>query len=166
MSPRKSIKLNVGGYAPEFLSSDKDGKIVTLKDFINKNQLYYISMVKMVYHLYHTPVCTKEACEFRDRYEKFVDAGVDVIGISCDDSESHSKFSMKYKLPFTLLSDKDGKIAKSYGVKGLLLPCRTTFIIDTDGKILMTYSALLSATSHIEESLKVIQNLKLKQRNI
>ncbi|KAN0021502.1 hypothetical protein ACTFIU_010102 [Dictyostelium citrinum] len=155
----KSIKLNIGDIAPEFSCQDKDGKIVTLKDFINKKPI-----VLYFYGKDGTPVCTKEACEFRDRYEKFVDAGVDVIGISCDDSDSHSKFSQKYKLPFTLLSDKDGKIAKSYGVKGLLLPGRTTFIIDTDGKILMTYSALLSATSHIEESLKVIESLKLKQQ--
>ncbi|KAM9947517.1 hypothetical protein ACTFIT_000841 [Dictyostelium discoideum] len=145
----KSIKLNVGDYAPEFSCADKDGKIVTLKDLINKKPI-----VLYFYGKDGTPVCTKEACEFRDRYEKFVDAGVDVIGISCDDSESHSKFSQKYKLPFTLLSDKDG----------LLLPGRTTFIIDIDSKILNTYSALLSATSHIEESLKVIENLKLKQQ--
>ncbi|KAN0038924.1 hypothetical protein ACTA71_001116 [Dictyostelium dimigraforme] len=155
----KSIKLNVGDNAPEFSCPDKDGNIVSLKDFINKKPI-----VLYFYGKDGTPVCTKEACEFRDRYEKFVDAGVDVIGISCDDSESHSKFTKKYQLPFTLLSDKDGKIAKSYGVKGLLLPGRTTFIIDTNGKILMTYSALLSATSHIEESLKVIENLKLKQQ--
>ncbi|KAM9984237.1 hypothetical protein ACTFIZ_003930 [Dictyostelium cf. discoideum] len=151
-------KLNIGDNAPDFSCPDKDGNIISLNDLVNNKPI-----VLYFYGKDGTPVCTKEACEFRDRYEKFVDAGVDVVGISSDDSESHSKFSTKYKLPFTLLSDKGGKIAKLYGVKGVLLPGRTTFIIDKGGKILMTYSALLNATSHIEESLKVIEILKTQQ---
>src|ERR1700749_3696514 len=60
-----------------------------------------------------TYVCTKEACGFRDSYEDFVAAGAEVIGISRDDASSHAGFRANHKLPFTLLSDPDGSVAKA-----------------------------------------------------
>ncbi|KAN0016196.1 hypothetical protein ACTFIV_010045 [Dictyostelium citrinum] len=150
-------KLKVGDQAPDFSCPDKDGKLVSLKDFIKDQK----PIVLYFYPKDETSICTKEACEFRDKYQKFIEAGADVIGVSRDDAESHSKFTSKYSLPFTLLTDKGGELAKLYGAEGnFLSPGRVTFIIDKNGKIALNHSALLSATSHIEESLKVIEKLK------
>ncbi|KAK5583971.1 hypothetical protein RB653_005577 [Dictyostelium firmibasis] len=149
-------KLKVGDDAPDFSCPDKDGKLVTLKDFIDQKPI-----VLYFYPKDETTICTKEACEFRDKYQKFIEAGADVIGVSRDDADSHSKFTSKYSLPFTLLSDKGGELAKLYGAEGnFLSPGRVTFIIDKNGKIALNHSAFLSASSHIEESLKVIEKLK------
>ncbi|EGC32969.1 hypothetical protein DICPUDRAFT_81218 [Dictyostelium purpureum] len=148
-------KLKVGDKAPEFTCPDKDGNQVSLSQFTGPVVLYF-------YPKDETSVCTKQACEFRDKYQAFISAGANVIGVSQDDAASHAKFTSKYSLPFTLLTDKDGKLAKEYGVgkTALFLPGRTTFIIDKDHNIAHVHSSLLNASSHIEESLKVIEKLK------
>ncbi|KAK5577519.1 hypothetical protein RB653_002462 [Dictyostelium firmibasis] len=155
-SNTKMTKLTVGDRAPDFTAPDKDGKSYSLKDFADKILVLYF------YPKDSTPGCTKEACSFRDNYEQFTDAGAVVVGISSDGAESHSKFSAKYRLPFTLLTDNKGEIAKSYGVKKelLLIPGRSTFIIDKNQNIVLIHSSLLNAESHITESLKVIEKLK------
>ncbi|KAN0003671.1 hypothetical protein ACTFIZ_009811 [Dictyostelium cf. discoideum] len=155
-SSSKMTKLKVGDQAPDFTASDKDGKSYSLKDFADKVLVLYF------YPKDSTPGCTKEACSFRDNYEQFTEAGAVVVGVSSDDAESHSKFSAKYRLPFTLLTDNKGEMAKNYGVKKelLLIPGRSTFIIDKNQKIALIHSSLLNAESHITESLKVIEQLK------
>src|SRR5258708_3771303 len=98
---------------------------VKLRDKIGKPLVVYF------YPKDETYGCTKEACRFRDQYEDFVAAGAEVIGISRDDAASHAKFREHHHLPFTLLSDPDGKVAASWGVKTTLgLPGRTTFVFD------------------------------------
>jgi len=153
---KNNMKLKVGDQAPDFTAPDKDGKEISLKQFAGKILVLYF------YPKDNTPGCTAQACEFRDKYEEFIRAGADVVGVSGDDSDSHTKFTSKYKLPFTLITDKSGALAKEYGVgkELLILPGRTTFIIDQDQKIASIYSSLMKATSHIEESLKVINTLK------
>ncbi|KAF2073517.1 hypothetical protein CYY_005167 [Polysphondylium violaceum] len=153
------MKLKVGDQAPDFTAPDKDGKEVSLKQFAGKILVLYF------YPKDNTPGCTAQACEFRDKYEQFIKAGADVVGVSGDDGESHTKFTSKYKLPFTLITDKSGALAKEYGVgkELLILPGRTTFIIDQNQKVASIYSSLMRATSHIEESLKVIDQLKSNQ---
>ncbi|EGC40232.1 hypothetical protein DICPUDRAFT_25457 [Dictyostelium purpureum] len=148
-------KLKVGDKAPEFTCKDKDGKDVSLSQFSGIVVLYF-------YPKDDSSVCTKQACEFRDKYQKFIEAGANVIGVSQDSSASHSQFTSKYSLPFTLLTDKDGQLAKEYGVEktALFLPGRTTYIIDKNHNIAHIHSSLLNASSHIEESLKIIEKLK------
>ena len=83
-----------------------------------------------------TSGCTKEACEIRDAWQKFQDAGAVVFGVSTDDNTSHVAFAEKYKLPFLLLPDQGGAIAKAYGVPlrfGFVK--RVTFVIDRQGKV-------------------------------
>ena len=84
-----------------------------------------------------TPGCTAEACSFRDNFEVFKEAGAEVIGVSNDSVESHKMFAEHHRLPFTLLSDKGGVLAKTYGVSKTLglLPGRVTFIIDKSGRL-------------------------------
>ncbi|EGC31918.1 hypothetical protein DICPUDRAFT_92705, partial [Dictyostelium purpureum] len=148
-------KLNIGDQAPEFTFPNQDGKDISLSQFEGKPIVLYF------YPKDDSPVCTKEACEFRDKYQKFIEAGADVIGVSQDDTKSHHKFTSKYSLPFTLLSDKGGKLAKLYGVgkTAFILPGRTTFILDKNHKIALIYSSQFNSHSHIEESLKVIESL-------
>ena len=101
---------------------------------------------KVVLYFYpkdDTPGCTKEACSFRDAWAKFKKRGIKVLGVSPDSEASHKKFETKYKLPFTLLADKDHAIADAYGVWGekkfmgrtYMGVLRTTFLIDEKGKI-------------------------------
>jgi peroxiredoxin Q/BCP len=83
-----------------------------------------------------TSGCTKEACEIRDAWKQFQDAGAVVLGVSTDDNASHVAFADKYKLPFQLLPDTGGAIAKAYGVPLRMgMVKRVTFIIDRQGKI-------------------------------
>ena len=77
----------------------------------------------------NSPVCSAEACSFRDSYEVFRDAGAEVIGVSADSSQSHKRFAARFRLPFVLLSDKGGVVRKRYGVAKTLgvFPGRTHF---------------------------------------
>ena len=95
------------------------------------------------YHKDDTPGCTTEACNFRNDYSKYDQAGVDVLGISPDTSQKHTKFIEKYQLPFTLLADNDHKVCELYGVWGRKKfmgreydgVFRTTFLINKDGVV-------------------------------
>jgi len=90
-----------------------------------------------------TPGCTKEACSFRDDLDKLEKLGAKVVGVSVDDSSSHTEFAKKYNLPFPLLSDKDGAVAKQYGALtnlGLIkIAKRYTFLIDPNGVLKKSY---------------------------
>jgi peroxiredoxin Q/BCP len=90
-----------------------------------------------------TPGCTKEACAFRDGYAMFARAGIAVFGCSVDSEGSHLAFIRKYRLPFALLLDPDGKIARAYGaVNGIPvigLDRRITYVIGEDSRILKVY---------------------------
>ncbi len=129
--------LKAGDRAPEFESADSDGSKVRLSDFRGKKVVLYF------YPRDDTPGCTKEACSFRDSSGAYAKKKMVVLGMSMDDEKSHKKFSEKYKLPFTLLADKDGSICRKYGAYGeksmygrkYMGIFRMTFIIDKKGVI-------------------------------
>lgn len=77
-----------------------------------------------------TPVCTRQLCEYRDGLEEFEGLGVEVVGISADDADSHRRFRSKQDLPFTLLTDADLTVAERYGCKGMLGMKRGVFLLD------------------------------------
>ncbi|KAL7591403.1 hypothetical protein Lser_V15G34267 [Lactuca serriola] len=110
VNPLDVAKENKGSVPPSFTLKDQDGKTVSLSKFKGKPLVVYF------YPADETPGCTKQACGFRDSYKKFKKAGVQVIGISGDDAESHKAFAMKYRLPFTLLSDEGNKARKEWEV--------------------------------------------------
>ena len=130
--------LQEGMQAPAVMLADKDGKMVSLSDFLGKKVVLYF------YPKDNTPGCTRQACAFAAAYSEFEKKNAVVIGISKDSVSSHEKFAEKYNLPFILLSDPDLQAIRAYGVwqekkpygKTSMGVVRTTFIIDEQGKIL------------------------------
>ena len=129
--------LNIGDTAPAFKAEDQDGNMVTSDDFKREKIILYF------YPKDNTAGCTAEACSLRDGYPQLAREGFVVLGVSPDKSASHRNFIEKHSLPFTLLVDKDHKIAETYGTWGekkmygrsYMGMLRTTFVIGTDGKI-------------------------------
>ncbi|MBN1681932.1 peroxiredoxin [Candidatus Bathyarchaeota archaeon] len=143
--------LKPGDKAPDFTLLDQDGEAVSLSSFKGRK------VVLFFYPKDFSPGCTSQACHFRDSYEDFTDVGAEVVGVSADSVESHKRFVNSYLLPYTLLSDKGGDVAKLYGVSGFILPGRTTFIIGGDGVILKVFSSQTNMKAHIDESLKILR---------
>lgn len=148
-------KLKAGDSAPDFNLAGPDGD-VRLSSYQGDQ-----AVVLYFYPKDNTPVCTREACSFRDAYEDFKAAGAQVIGISTDSASSHERFSRTHHLPFILLSDVEGQVAKQYGVTKTLglLPGRVTFVIDKSGTIQHVFSSQFSAQKHVDEALKVLRSL-------
>ena len=149
-------ELKVGDTAPDFSLLDERGLPVSLKDYLGKKVV-----VLYFYPKDFTPGCTAEACSFRDDYKPIQDKGAVVIGVSLDSVESHLKFSEKYMLPFTILSDHKKEVAKAYGVLGVggFLAKRVTFVIDKDGKIARIF-AKVDVKQHSEEVLRALEELQ------
>ncbi|XP_010939872.1 peroxiredoxin Q, chloroplastic [Elaeis guineensis] len=149
-------KVSKGDVPPSFTLKDQDGKNVALSNFKGKPVVVYF------YPADETPGCTKEACAFRDSYEKFKKVGAEVIGISGDDPASHKAFSKKYRLPFTLLSDEGNKVRKQWGVPSDLfgtLPGRQTYVMDRNGVVQLVYNNQFQPEKHVEETLKLLKSL-------
>ena len=129
--------IAVGAKAPDFTLFDKDGKSVSLSDFLGKKVVLYF------YPKDNTPGCTRQACAFASAYDRFKKINVEVIGISKDSVASHVKFAQKHGLNFVLLSDPELSAIKAYDVWQEKKLCgkiglgvvRTTFIIDENGNI-------------------------------
>ena len=149
-------KIEVGDRAPDFTLPSQSGDTVSLSDFRGKK-----AVVLYFYPKDNSPGCTKEACAFRDSYEAFKEAGAEVVGVSSDSEESHGLFSLKFGLPFILLSDEGGKVRELYGVPSSLglIPGRVTYVVDKEGIVRRVFSSQLNAEKHIEESLRVIKGL-------
>ena len=63
----------------------------------------------------HTPGCTLQACSMRDAFTVLHEKGIQVLGVSSDSPKSQKSFKEKYSLPYTLISDKSGSVAKAFG---------------------------------------------------
>jgi peroxiredoxin Q/BCP len=156
MGTEESKKVKVGDKAPDFTLTDQSGAMVSLREFIGDKII-----VLYFYPKDFTRGCTAEACAFRDSYDVFVQAGAQVLGVSSQSVDSHNRFAMANKLPFILLSDRDGKARKLYGVPSTLglLPGRVTYVIDKKGVVRHVFSSQSQPTKHIEEALKIVKEL-------
>jgi len=133
--------LTAGDEVPDFNLKNAEGKIVKKTDLKGKKYVVYF------YPKDFTPGCTIEAEEFARDYKKFKNAGIEIIGISPDDEESHKKFGEKMKVPFILLSDTEKELAKKFGVWGkkqfmgreYMGVNRSTFLVNEKGKIFKVY---------------------------
>ncbi|VFQ92562.1 unnamed protein product [Cuscuta campestris] len=156
LKPLVFAKVTKGTVPPAFTLKDQEGRNVSLSKFKGKPVVVYF------YPADETPGCTKQACAFRDSYEKFKKAGAEVIGISSNDTTSHKNFAKKYRLPFTLLSDEGEKVRKEWGVPADLfgaLPGRQTYVLDKNGVVQLIYNNQFQPEKHIDETLKLLQSL-------
>jgi len=143
-----------GSQAPGFSLSDQSGREVTLESLRGKWVVLYF------YPKNDTPGCTEEACSFRDDLAQLTALGAQIVGVSIDTATSNAEFAKKYHLPFPLLADQDGSVARRYGAfvdwKVARFARRYTFLIDAQGKIAKTY--LKVDTS--KHSAEIIADLK------
>lgn len=151
-----NVPVRVGDVAPEFGGLTQTGAPFSLKDCRGKN-----AVVLFFYPKNNTPVCTAEACAFRDAYEDFVAAGAVVVGVSSDSQSSHKEFAKEQRLPFILLADPGNTLRNLYGVPKTLFvfPGRVTYVIDRQGIIRHIFNAALASKKHVEEALKIVRQL-------
>ncbi len=131
------MNLKPGDTAPDFEVENESGESVKLSDYAGKK------LVLFFYPRDNTPTCTTEACNLRDNYQKFIDQGYEILGISSDDPKSHKKFIDKHQLPFSLLADTEKEMHEAYGTwveksmygRKYMGTARVTFVIDENGVI-------------------------------
>jgi len=148
--------LSTGDKLPNISLLNKDETMVNIQDKIGNNLVIYFYPKDL------TPGCTKEACSFRDNYERIVELGAEVIGISNDSPATHRKFTKTYRLNYQLLTDQSKKAEKAFGVERNLfglIPGRETFIFDKNGILVKKFSSQLAATQHVDEAIKALEKI-------
>lgn len=154
------MPIEEGKPAPAFALTDQNGDQIALEDFRGKNVIVYF------YPKDDTPGCTKEACSFRDLFSEIQDEGAVILGVSPDGRAAHEKFTEKYTLPFTLLSDPDKKVMTEYGafgekmmygkrVRGII---RSTVWVGPDGKVKKHWRRVPKAADHPAKVLDALQS--------
>lgn len=150
--------IHEGDIAPDFSLSDYKGINTKLSDLRGRRIVLYF------YPKDFTPGCSTEATEFARDYEKFKAKNIDILGISPDDEESHSKFREKMNIPYHLVPDTDFTISKRYAVYGprsfmgkeYIGVSRTTFLVDQNGVIIKIFNKV----KPLGHSLEVLQEFK------
>lgn len=142
--------------APDFELPAQDGTPWRLSE-----ALAHGPVALFFYPAANTPICTKQACHFRNLSAEFAAAGVQRVGISRDPVDVQQGFSARYDLDYPVLADVDGAVAKAYGVRrslvGLGLPSkRWTFAIAQDGTIAEVVGSELNATVHADRALAAL----------
>jgi peroxiredoxin Q/BCP len=123
--------MKIGENAPDFTLPDDDGKNWSLSEHFGE------TVVLLFYPGDNTPVCTKQLCSVRDRWDDYRETGATLVGISTDTAASHRKFKEKHGFPFPLLSDEAGEVIDKYGVRSWLpgRSARAVVVIDKRGMI-------------------------------
>lgn len=148
--------IKVGDRAPDFTKTGHDGKTVQLSKLTAEKVV-----VLFFYPRDFSPICTAQACAFRDSFKDFEDAGATVLGVSSDGEGSHDKFAKEHRLPFPLVSDEDGKLRAAFGVPKALfvMPGRTTYVIDREGVVRDVFTAHLNGGDHVKQALGIVKGL-------
>ena len=157
-----STSIKEGDTIPDVTLQSQSGETVSLKNWLGEK-----AIVLYFYPKDDTPGCTTESCAFRDSYTVFQEAGAEVIGISADSPDSHSKFAAKHQLPFTLLSDTGNQVRKLFGVPSTLgiLPGRVTYVIDKQGVVRKISNSQFNFKGHVEEALKTLHQIQSETSN-
>ena len=153
------MTLEVGKASPAFTLEDANGKKIALKDLRGSHVIVYF------YPKDDTPGCTKEACGFRDLWEKLSKLDAVILGVSPDDGASHRAFAKQFKLPFTLLCDPDKRVMTRYGAYGEKMMygkkvtgvIRSSVWVGPDGKIRKHWKRVPKAADHPEKVLQALQ---------
>jgi peroxiredoxin Q/BCP len=140
--------LKVGDSAPEFSALDQHGATLTLGSLLARGRL-----ILYFYPKDFTPVCTAQACTFRDAAADLLTLSANVVGVSGDSEVSHRRFAEKHGVPFSLIADPERRIIKLYGAAMPILnrTLRVTYVIDTDRHILGAFHHELSASKHLKD---------------
>lgn len=164
MTAAPGTRIGVGDPAPEFELPDQTGSLRAFAE-LRTREGAPVPTVVYFYPGNFTPICTKEACAFRDSYEDFLQSGAAVIGISSDSPDSHRRFAAMMRLPFTLLSDADGRVRTLFGVPKSfgLFAGRVTYVIDAAGIVRMVFNAPMRASAHVTNALELIRTLNRAQ---
>lgn len=141
-------KLAPGDLAPDIELPDQNGTMQSIRAFRGRPLVLYF------YPADNTPICTAQACGFRDELDAFHALGAAVMGISSDSVQSHSLFAAKHKLSFPLLADTHSAARKAFGVPSTLgfMPGRATYVLDSAGIIRRIFVSALSARKHVAEA--------------
>ena len=147
--------LKVGDLAPDFTAQDQHGKTLTLSALLERGRL-----IMYFYPKDFTPVCTAQACAFRDASEGLAELGASVVGVSSDGADSHQRFSDKHSVPFSLLVDPERRLIKAYGASMPILnrTLRVTYVIDTNRRILGAFHHELSAAKHLNDVKEALES--------
>ena len=139
--------LNTGDKAPEFVLNNQEGTETSLSGLLQNGPL-----ILYFYPADFTPGCTKEACAIRDIHTDIQSVGLQVVGISPQNENSHSRFREEHNLPFALLSDPEKVAIKIFDVDGPfgVGVRRATFLISQDGSIKDTMMADVRIGRHKE----------------
>ena len=148
--------LKKGDKLPAFELPNQSGEMINSKNWLGK------PIVIFFYPKDNTPVCTIEACSFRDELENFDAMYATIIGISSDSVMSHEEFARKHRLNYSLLSDPEKEVARKFGLQnslfGLLSP-RATFVFDDHGHLIETISSRWNGKTHMKKALEILIKL-------
>ena len=157
--------LDVGEQAPEFATSAAlGGKVYryTLTESLKKGPVI----------LYFFPAafsegCSIEAHEFAEAMPQFEALGATVVGVSGDDIETLTKFSVKScQSRFPVASDEAMAVIKSYDAVLQTRPeyaNRISYVIAPDGSIAYSYMSL-NPGKHVEKMLDALRAMSAARK--
>ena len=152
--------VTLGKKVPNFKAATTAEKPFELKNFKGKKVVIYF------YPKDHTSGCTTEGLDFTKDIKKFKNANIEILGVSRESLDSHTKFIDKQSFKFDLLSDPDEVVCKlfdvikeksMYGKKYMGIE-RSTFLIDEDGKLAQEWRKV-KVPGHVTEVLKATKDL-------
>ncbi len=151
---KTAAAIDIGTAAPAVTAPDETGQPVHFAD-------YYAKGVTLVYFYpkADTPGCTTEACSLRDSFDGLKARGLQILGVSEDKPEAQKKFREKYHLPFVLVADSDGAVAKAFGVPTFLGFAKRQSFLVKDGKIAWR-DLSVSPGTHVSDVNKALDSLK------
>jgi peroxiredoxin Q/BCP len=143
----------VGTAFPEFVLDSSSGQKISFGDLKGKWSVLFF------YPKDESPGCTVQSCRFRDDYSEYEKMGVQLIGVSSDNVNSHQRFAEKHSLPFPLLADAKGHLRTVLEIPNTmgLLPGRATFIVDGEGIIRLVYNSQLRFKQHSKVALDFLR---------
>lgn len=141
--------LRPGEPVPPFAAPDETGRVRTDGEMRGRSYVLYF------YPADETPGCTAEACAIRDAWREFEALGLAVLGVSRDSVESHAAFVRNRRLPYSLLSDRGGRMHRDFGALMFgSLPRRVSYLVAADGRVAAVYDSHLRPAVHAEKMLE------------
>lgn len=146
--------LKVGTLAPEFSARDQHGTSLSLRSLLERG-----SLILYFYPKDFTPVCTAQACTFRDAVPELAALSANVVGVSGDKPDSHERFSAEHRVPFSLISDPTRVIIKLYRASLPIIghTLRITYVIAPNREILGAFHHELSASKHLLDVKRLLE---------